>query len=344
VDARGDQEDPHLNTSKYSAGTEDTGFSIRKFGLLKRAATGTLWPPAAARARGLGATAEAGSMRDRRLAKVSGESLMAATMRWTGAVLVALCGLLAAARSPAQDMMRYVDLASPDMTTAEMTRGEVEHVLAAATPEHPADFAGKRLSGLDLSGLDLTGALLRGARLNKAKLVGARLDRAILDQAWLMEADLGAASLKGASLFATQMQRAKLDGADLSGARIIADLTGASLVGVLMVGANLAADMKNQSMGLMHAILKSAKLDGADIRNADLSRADLEFASLKRANLAGASLRGAALGGADLTGVTVSDTDFLGADLASTRLAAPIGLEAARNLDKAENLRRAIRE
>jgi hypothetical protein len=40
----------------------------------------------------------------------------------------------------------------------------------------------------------------------------------------------------------------------------------------------------------------------------------------------------------------VSDSDFLGADLASTRLAAPIGLEAARNLDKAENLWRAIRE
>src|SRR5262249_48916741 len=107
-----------------------------------------------------------------------------AMMRWTGAALVALCGLLAAARTSAPDRMRHVDLAAPEMTTAEMTRGEVEHVLAAATPEHPADFAGKRLSGLDLSDLDLTGALLRGARLNKTKLARARLDRAILDQAW----------------------------------------------------------------------------------------------------------------------------------------------------------------
>ena len=57
------------------------------------------------------------------------------------------------------------------------------------------------------------------------------------------------------------MQRAKLDGADLSGARIAADLTGASLVGALLIGANLSADMKNQSMGLMRAVLKSATIE-----------------------------------------------------------------------------------
>src|ERR1700686_4109510 len=67
-----------------------------------------------------------------------------------------LTGLLAAA-ALAQDMMRDVDLSSPDMVSAEMTRAEVEAALAAATVAAPADFTRKRLSGLGLSGLDLSG-------------------------------------------------------------------------------------------------------------------------------------------------------------------------------------------
>jgi uncharacterized protein YjbI with pentapeptide repeats len=125
----------------------------------------------------------------------------------------------------------------------------------------PRRSTGKKLSGLDLSGLDFSGAILRGARLNKAKLRDAKLDRAILDQAWLVEADLSRASLRHANIFAAQMQRATLDGADLSGARVTANLTGARLVGALLTGANLSADMKNQSMGLMRAVLKSAGRD-----------------------------------------------------------------------------------
>src|SRR5665647_1905033 len=115
-------------------------------------------------------------------------------------------GLLAMTAT-AQDMMRGVDLSSPDMVSAEMTRGQVEAVLAKATASAPADFTGKRLSGLDLSGLDLSGAIFRASRLNKTKLAGANLDRAVLDQAWLLEADLTGASLKGATLFASQMVR-----------------------------------------------------------------------------------------------------------------------------------------
>ena len=68
---------------------------------------------------------------------------------------------LVAMTATAQDMMRHVDLSSPDMVSAEMTRGEVEAALAAATAAAPADFTGKRLSGLDLSGLNLSGAIFR---------------------------------------------------------------------------------------------------------------------------------------------------------------------------------------
>jgi hypothetical protein len=53
----------------------------------------------------------------------------------------------------AQDMLRYVDLTSPAMTTAEMTRADVEGTIAKASASAPADFSGKRLNGLDLSGL-----------------------------------------------------------------------------------------------------------------------------------------------------------------------------------------------
>ncbi len=123
-----------------------------------------------------------------------------------------------------------------------------------------------------------------------------------------------------------------------------ADLTGARLVGTLLTGANLSADMKNQSMGLMRAVLKSSNLERAILRDADLSRVDLEFASLKDADLTNASLRGAALGGATLARVTVNGTDFNGADLASTRLIEPIGLDAAKNFDKAQNISRLLRE
>src|ERR1035441_10744916 len=116
-----------------------------------------------------------------------------------------------------QDLLRYVDLNSPEMSTSEMTRAEVDELLKAVPQgpgdQRPADLEGKRLSHLDLSGLDFSGRNLRLAKLNRTDLKGARLDRAILKQAWLIDADLTEASLVKASLLSTQMQRAKLGGA-----------------------------------------------------------------------------------------------------------------------------------
>jgi hypothetical protein len=66
---------------------------------------------------------------------------------WTTAL--GMFGLVLAASAAAQDMMRHVDLTSPEMTAAEMTRAEVEAAIAAGTSTQPADFTGKRLSGLD---------------------------------------------------------------------------------------------------------------------------------------------------------------------------------------------------
>src|SRR5712672_3362353 len=143
----------------------------------------------------------------RRVLKYVSEEL--AMKRAFGGAALSL-GLLAVT-AMAQDMMRGVDLSSPDMVSAEMTRTQVETAIATAATA-PADFTGKRLSNLDLSGLDLSRAILRRAGLNKTKLAGENLDHAILDQAWLLEADLTGATLRGASIFAAQMARAHLDG------------------------------------------------------------------------------------------------------------------------------------
>ncbi|MFZ0054481.1 MAG: pentapeptide repeat-containing protein, partial [Pseudolabrys sp.] len=59
------------------------------------------------------------------------------------AAMLALCACAFVQPGMAQDMMRHVDLNSPDMTTAEMTRDEVAAMVKAATPGHPADFTGK---------------------------------------------------------------------------------------------------------------------------------------------------------------------------------------------------------
>src|SRR5262245_6921804 len=70
--------------------------------------------------------------------------------------------------SPAQDMLRFLDLKSDDFTKAEMTRTEIEAALAAADATKPLDLSAKRLNGLDLSGLDLRHTKLQAARLNRA--------------------------------------------------------------------------------------------------------------------------------------------------------------------------------
>jgi hypothetical protein len=75
---------------------------------------------------------------------------------WTAAL--GMFSLVSATPAAAQDMMRHIDLTSPEMTSAEMTRADVEALIAAATSDQPADFTGKKLSGLDLSGLDFSGA------------------------------------------------------------------------------------------------------------------------------------------------------------------------------------------
>ncbi len=244
---------------------------------------------------------------------------------------------------PAQDMMKDLDLNSPAMIEAEMSRGQVIEQLDANAGGEPLDLTGKRLNGLDLSELDLSGVVLRAARLNNASLKGANLEGAILDQAWMLKADLTGANLKDAKLFQAQLVGAVLDQADFTNARVASDLSRASIKGARFVGASLGADMQNQSMGLMRGVLKKADLEGADFTDADLSRVDFEFASLKGVDFTRANLMRASLGGADLTGAIIEGANFNEADVTSAKLKSLIGADSS-NLEKAHNLKSAFRD
>ena len=141
---------------------------------------------------------------------------------WLPIILV----LLATSLPPeagAQSALDHVDLSSPRMSAAELTRAEVEGLIAAAS----------RAAASTLPIAASTASICRGSTspaptlprpLNRAKLLGTRLDGAKLDMSWGIEADLRDASLKGAAMFQAQFPRARLDRADLSGARIIGSL------------------------------------------------------------------------------------------------------------------------
>ena len=262
---------------------------------------------------------------------------LARAIALAGAVFGALLASAGIVRS--QMMMDHLDMSSPEMTMAAMSREEVARRLAGGR----GDFTATRLNGLDLSGLDFTGVTFRSARLNKANLADTVARGAIFDQAWMTGANLARAKLQGASFFQAQLIGAVLDDADLSTARLPANLTKASLKRAKLTGADLSADMRNQSMGLIGSVLRSANLEGADLTGAKLSRADLEFASLRNANLSGADFSRAKLGGADLTGARVDGADFTGADLDSAKLIGLSGAESAR-LDSAVNLNKAVRQ
>ena len=237
----------------------------------------------------------------------------------------------------AQGMLSGVDLSQPAYSTSEYTREQVISLLQEQTPGAPLDLSGKSLNGLDLSGLDLSHVNFRAARLVKTRLTGAKLDGAVLDQAWLLEADLTGASLVGARLFAAQMQRVRADGADFSRARIAGDLSMSSLRGARFVETDLSADMRNQSMGLMRAVLSSATAEGADFMTADLRSADLRFLHAQGASFAGADLKGADASGADLVRANWDGAKVLELDLDQAKIdaAAKDVLRDAKNLNLA---------
>jgi uncharacterized protein YjbI with pentapeptide repeats len=187
-------------------------------------------------------------------------------MHRSAGLLAGVIGLMVAGAEPASSqtgMMSNVDLTSAKMSEADLSREDVIALLDAATPGQPVPLADMGLNGLDLSGLDLSGADFSRSRLNRVNLNGAVLKGAKLDLAWLIEADLEGADLRDASMIQTQLIKARLPGADLSDGRIVANFEGAKLEDARLTNASMAPDMRNQSMGLMRTVFRSAVGDRA---------------------------------------------------------------------------------
>lgn len=233
---------------------------------------------------------------------------------------------------------------------ADLTAAQVRAALAAATPEHKADFSGKSLRELDLSGADLAGANLSGVnlfgtKLDGANLTGANLTGANLNLAWLIHANFTKANLTNASLVAPVVAEGLapkpgeipvFKGANLTGARVQARFTGGNLAGAMFTGADVSAHMNNQSMGLMRTEMGGADLAGADFSGADLGHALLAYANLHGAKFSGAKLNDADLTGVDATGANFTDADLTGADFTNAKLIGAIGLDRAKGY-KAKN-------
>src|SRR3989442_602614 len=168
----------------------------------------------------------------------------------------------------------------------KLTREQVVAALTKTSASAPADLYSKNLSGLDLSGIDFKGANLAAAVLNGSNLASANLSRCNLTVSFAEGTNLTNANLQGAMMFSMQLQGANLKGANLSGARLIGDLRRANLEQAVLAKVDGAADMKNQSMGLMRANILSANLRGADLSGSDFSRAHFTFSDLSGANLA----------------------------------------------------------
>ena len=244
----------------------------------------------------------------------------------------------------AQDLIDMVDMSTPAMTEAQMTRDEVVAILEQATETSPADFTKHRLSGLDLSGLNFKRADMRWARLNNSDLSGSIMRGVNLDLAWMVGANLENVDMTDARLFSAPIQRANLKNAILDGARVAANFKQSDLRGASFRNADMSADMKNQSMGLMGTVMTSAKADGADFTGANMSRLNAEFAKFKNAILDNADLSGAKLGGSDLTGASVKGLILNNTDVDSARLLSLKNEESIVGLDPAINLNKARRE
>ncbi len=242
--------------------------------------------------------------------------------------------------------------ASPD-TPANVTVDQVKRALAAATPGHPADLAGKSLRNLDLSGLnlshaDLERANLFGAKLAKTDLSSANLTGANLNLSWLIGANFTDANLTDASLVApvvaegleaTAGEIPVFKGTNMTGARVQARFTGGALQGAKFSGGDISAHLNNQSMGLMHTEMGSANLEGADFSRINMGHVDLSFADLKGANFSEADLTRADLTGADASGANFAGANLDGAEMADVKLAGAKGLDTAKNLGKARGYR-----
>jgi hypothetical protein len=158
-----------------------------------------------------------------------------------------------------------------------LTRDTLMTALSAPAGSSRRDLRAKNLSDLDLHGIDFKGADLSSSVFNGANLQGAKLDNTNLTVAFFEHADLSKSSFRNAVLFSAQLAGANARGADFDGARFIGDLKKADFTDAKMTHMKGAADMKNQSMGLMHTSMVNGIAVGADLSDSSFERAEFTF-------------------------------------------------------------------
>ena len=210
------------------------------------------------------------------------------------------------------------NLADATFEGADLAGAVLTHVKARDAVFSRADLSAATAAQADFSGADFSGATLHGADLRRATLVEASLGGAVGHRVNLSGADLTELRASGGCDFSHGVfvnargpdsiwEEALLEGADFSHA----ELAGANFIAAVMTGANLcAADMRS-------AALVKARLDGAR-----MVRMNLFQASLEKADLRGADLRGSNLYGAETLQALLAATEFAGANLKMTKLAA----------------------
>jgi uncharacterized protein YjbI with pentapeptide repeats len=212
-------------------------------------------------------------------------------------------------------------------------------VASASAAAARVDLSGRDMHGDDLSRIDLTGANLQhadlsgcnlyGVKLVDADLRGANLARADLNFTWIIRANFAGANLGGASLqtivtstgFANVPgEAADFSGVDFTGARMTVHFSWDRMAHAKFAHADMSADMRNQSMGLLRTEFDQSELTGADFGDAGAAHLTFRYAKLDGASFARADVRdsdfsGASLVGADFTGAKTDGANFDGADL-----------------------------
>lgn len=206
-----------------------------------------------------------------------------------------------------------------------LTRESLISKLAAGSRTAILDLKAKNLSGLDLHGIDFKGANLSSTIFNDANLHEAKLDNSNLTVAFFEGADLTKASFRNAVLFSAQLAGAKAQGADFDGVRFIGDLKKTNFTDAKLTHMQGAADMKNQSMGLMHTSMVDGIAVGADMSDSSFERAEFTFSDFSHAKMVNTKLyradfSGSTLVGVDLTGADLRDALLINADLTNANL------------------------
>lgn len=249
----------------------------------------------------------------------------------------------------------------PVPMVAEINARTITSMLYQAKPGERPDLSGKFLAYLDLSGLNFKRAILTrsdfyGTDFTGADLSGADLSYTRLDRSVLIRANLAGANLTDSTIFRPTVysdlsndtsDAPHFSGANLTRVHVQAELSGSDFRGADLTEADFFPLEGRPGEGTMTTmyknVLKYCDFSGARLHNADMRRAVLWFAKFTGADLKGARFVDADLSRADFAGADLTGADFKHANVDGTNFVGAKGIAAAKGLDQAVNLDKALR-